>query len=38
MAASMAAYFDAQVQEKAESDRILTNSTSISKKWVENMQ
>lgn len=37
MAASMAAYFDAQVQEKAESDRILTNSTSISKKWVENM-
>ena len=38
MAASMAAYFDAQVQEKAESDRILSNSTSISKKWVENMQ
>lgn len=37
MAASMAAYFDTQIQEKAESERILTNSTNISKKWVENM-
>ena len=36
MAASMAAYFDSKVQEKAESDRILKNSTNISKKWVEN--
>ena len=34
MAASMAAYFDSKVQE--ESDRILKNSTNISKKWVEN--
>ena len=36
MAASMAAYFDMKVQEQAESDRILKNSTNISKKWVEN--
>ena len=36
MAASMAAYFDAKVQEQAESDRILTNSKNISRKWVEN--
>ena len=36
MAASMAAYFDSKVQEQAESQRILKNSTNISKKWVEN--
>ena len=36
MAASMAAYFDSKVQQQAESDRILKNSTNISKKWVEN--
>ena len=36
MAASMAAYFDAKVQEQAESERILTNSKNISRKWVEN--
>lgn len=36
MAASMAAYYDSKVQEQAESDRILANSTNISKKWVEN--
>ena len=36
MAASMAAYFDSKVQEQAESERILKNSTNISKKWVEN--
>ena len=36
MAASMAAYFDAKVQEQAESERILKNSTNLSKKWVEN--
>lgn len=36
MAASMSAYFDMKVQEQAESDRILKNSTNISKKWVEN--
>ena len=36
MAASMAAYFDLKVQEQAESERILTNSKNISKRWVEN--
>ena len=36
MAASMAAYFDSKVQEQAESERILKNSTNLSKKWVEN--
>ena len=36
MAASMAAYFDSKVQEQAESQRILKNSTNISKKWIEN--
>lgn len=36
MATSMAAYFDSKVQEQAESERILTNSTNISRKWVEN--
>ena len=36
MATSMAAYFDSKVQEQAESERILKNSTNISKKWVEN--
>ena len=36
MAASMAAYFDSKLQQQAESDRILKNSTNISKKWVEN--
>ena len=36
MATSMAAYFDSKVQEQAESQRILKNSTNISKKWVEN--
>ena len=36
MAASMAAYYDSKVQEQAESERILKNSTNISKKWVEN--
>jgi conjugal transfer/entry exclusion protein len=36
MATSMAAYFDSKVQEQAESERILRNSTNISKKWVEN--
>ena len=33
---AMAAYFDSKVQEQAESQRILTNSKNISKKWVEN--
>jgi len=32
----MAAYFDMKTQEQAESERILTNSVNISKKWVEN--
>ncbi len=36
MAASMATYYDSKVQEQAESERILTNSKNISKKWVEN--
>ena len=36
MAASMAAYFDSKIQEQAESERILKNSTNLSKKWVEN--
>lgn len=36
MAASMAAYYDSKVQEQAESERILKNSTNLSKKWVEN--
>lgn len=36
IAASMAAYFDSKVQEQAESERILKNSTNISKRWVEN--
>ena len=36
MAASMAAYYDSKIQEQAESERILANSTNISKKWVEN--
>ena len=36
MVASMAAYFDSKVQEQAESERILKNSTNLSKKWVEN--
>lgn len=36
IAASMAAYFDSKVQQQAESDRILKNSTNISKKLVEN--
>lgn len=36
MAASMAAYYDSKIQQQAESDRILINSTNISKKWVEN--
>ena len=35
MAASMAAYYDSKVQEQAESERILKNSTNLSKKWVE---
>jgi len=34
--AAMAAYFDMKTQEQAESERILTNSANISKKWVEN--
>jgi len=34
--AAMAAYFDMKTQEQAESERILTNSVNISKKWVEN--
>ena len=38
MAASMAAYFDSKVQEQAESERILKNSTNLSKKWVENLK
>jgi len=36
--AAMAAYFDAKIQEEAVSERILHNSTEISKKWVENMK
>ena len=36
MAASMAAYYDSKIQEQAESERILANSTNLSKKWVEN--
>ena len=36
--AAMAAYFDAKIQEQAVSERILHNSTEISKKWVENMK
>ncbi len=36
MAASVAAYYDSKIQQQAESDRILINSTNISKKWVEN--
>lgn len=36
MAASMATYYDSKIQEQAESERILTNSKNISKKWVEN--
>ncbi len=38
MATSMAAYFDSKVQEQAESERILKNSTNLSKKWVENLK
>ncbi len=34
----MAAYFDSKVQEQAESERILKNSTNLSKKWVENLK
>ena len=36
--AAMAAYFDSKIQEQATSERILKNSTEISKKWVENMK
>lgn len=36
--AAMATYFDAKIQEQAVSERILHNSTEISKKWVENMK
>lgn len=36
--AAMAQYYDMKVQEKAASDRVLKNSTEISKKWVENMK
>ena len=38
MEAVTAAYYDMKNQEKAESDRVLTNSTNISKAWVENIQ
>ena len=36
--AAMAQYYDMKVQEQAASERILKNSTEISKKWVENMK
>ena len=36
--AAMAAYFDAKIQEEAVSERILKNSTNLSKKWVEKIK
>ena len=36
--AAMAQYYDMKVQEQAASERILKNSTTISKNWVENMK
>ena len=36
--AAMAQYYDMKVQEQAASERVLKNSTEISKKWVENMK
>ena len=37
-AATAAAYYDMKTQEKAESDRILKNSTNMSKEWVSNIK
>ena len=36
--AAMAQYYDMKVQEQAASERVLKNSTEISRKWVENMR
>ena len=36
--AAQAAYYDMKTQEKAESDRVLKNSTNMSKEWVSNIK